>query len=119
MSTFRKPQNVHLPAEAVARARTFAEAVTGTVNYRDSNQTQKKKIEDDHFVSKLGEEAVRLVFEIRHCLVAFEDRKPDFECVVYPLRKIKQLIFEPPKLKHLAGKKKTVSMETLQKNKVF
>ena len=185
MSTFRKPQNVHLPAEAVARARTFAEAVTGTVNYRDSNQTQKKKIEDDHFVSKLGKEAVRLVFEIRHCLVegpdytiyegkgkswaadlrinslevavktqrrsaanryglswtfqdsperrdpilsmpeawvclvAFEDRKPDFECVVYPLRKIKQLIFEPPKLKHLAGKKKTVSMETLQKNKVF
>jgi hypothetical protein len=185
MSTFRKPQLVHLPIEAIARARAFAEAVTATVDYRDSNQTQKQKIEDDHFVSKLGEEAVRLVFEIRQCfvegpdytiydgkgkswaadlkinslevavktqrrsaanryglswtfqdsperrdpilsmpeawvcLVAYEDLNPDFECVVYPLRKIKQLIFEPPRLKHLTGKKKTVSMGTLQKNKVF
>src|SRR4029078_2997408 len=73
MSTFRKPQIVHLPVEAIGRARAFAQAVTGTVNYRDSNQTQKKKIEDDHFVSKLGEEAVRLVFEIRHCLVEGPD----------------------------------------------
>jgi len=185
MSTFRKPQVVLLSPEAVARARAFAEAVTETVNYRDSNQAYKKKIRDDHFVSKLGEEAVKLVFETRHCrvegpdysiyegkkkswiadlkvnalevavktqrrsaanryglswtfqdsprrrdpilsmpeawvcLVAFEDLKPDFECVVYPLRKIKQLIFESPRLSHLEGKKKTVCMETLQKNKVF
>jgi hypothetical protein len=171
--------------EAIARATAFAEAVSETVDYRDSNQTQKKKIQDDHFVSKLGEEAVRLVFETRHCivegpdytiyagkkkswvadlkineldvavktqrrsaanryglswtfqdsprrrdpilsmpeawvcLVAYEDLRPNFECVVYPLRKIKQLIFEPPRLSHLAGKKKTVSMETLIKHKIF
>ena len=185
MSTFRKPQVVHLSLEAVGRARAFAEAVTETVNYGDSNQAYKKKIQDDHFVSKLGEEAVKLVFETRHCmvegpdysiydgkkkswaadlkvnaldvavktqrrsaanryglswtfqdsprrrdpilsmpeawvcLVAVEDLKPNFECVVYPLRKIKQLIFEPPRLSHLAGTKKTVSLETLQKYKVL
>jgi hypothetical protein len=185
MSTFRTPQIIQLPPEAVERAKAFAEAVIETVNYRDSNQTQKKKIHDDHFVSKLGEEAVRLVFEARNCivegpdytiysgkqkswaadlkinalevavktqrrsaanryglswtfqdsperrdpilampeawvcLVAYEDLKSGFECVVYPLRKIKQLIFEPPRLKHLAGKKKTVGMETLRKHKVF
>jgi hypothetical protein len=185
MSTFRTPQIVQLSPEAVERARAFAEAVIETVNYRDSNQTLKKKIRDDHFVSKLGEEAVRLVFETRNCvvdgpdytiytgrqkswaadlkvneleiavktqrrsaanryglswtfqdaperrdpilsmpeawvcLVAYEDLKPGFECIVYPLRKIRQLIFEPPHLKHLAGKKKTVYMETLQKHKVF
>lgn len=185
MSTFRTPQLIHLPPEALERANTFADAVTETVNYRDSNQTIKKKIHDDHFVSKLGEEAVRLVFQARGCIVegpdytiyekqqkswaadlkintldvavktqrrsaanryglswtfqdsperrdpilsmpeawvcfvVYEDLKPGFECIVYPLRKIKQLIFEPPRLAHLAGKKKTVCMETLQKYKIF
>ncbi len=185
MSTFRKPQIVHLPPEAVARAEAFADGVTETVNYRDSNQTLKKKIRDDHFVSKLGEEAVRLVFESRNCavegpdytiyggkqkswaadlkinelevavktqrrsaanryglswtfqdspercdpilsmpeawvcLVVYEDLKPDFECVVYPLRKIKQLIFEAPRLQRLLGKKQAIYLETLQKHKVL
>jgi hypothetical protein len=185
MATFRIPQIIHLPPEAVARAQAFAEIVIDTVNYRDSNQTRKKKIHDDHFVSKLGEEAVRLVFEARQCIVegpdytiydgqqkswaadlkinslevavktqrrsaanryglswtfqdspqrhdpilsmpeawvcfvVYEDLKPAFECIVYPLRKIKQLIFEAPRLSHLAGKKKTVSMETLQKHHIF
>ncbi len=185
MSTFRTPQTVHLPPEVVARAQAFAEAVTETVNYRDSNQTLKKKIRDDHFVSKLGEEAVRLVFEGRGCtvagpdytvygekqkswaadlkinelevavktqrrsaanryglswtfqdspkrhdpilsspeawvcLVVYEDLKPDCECVVYPLRKIKQLIFEAPRLDRLLGKKQAIYLETLQKHKVF
>ncbi|HSL46828.1 MAG TPA: hypothetical protein VK897_25550 [Anaerolineales bacterium] len=185
MSTFRRPQTIHLSPEAVDRTKAFADAVAETVNYDDSNQTKKKKIRDDHFVSKLGEEAVRLVFEARHCsvegpdytiykakekswvadlkvnaldvavktqrrsaalryglswtfqdspkrrdpildmpdawvcFVVYEDRKPGYECIVYPLRKIKQLIFEPPKLGHLAGKKKTVCMETLQKNKIL
>lgn len=185
MSTFRTPQIVNLSPEAVDRARAFADSVAETVDYGDSNQTRKKKIRDDHFVSKLGEEAVRLVFEARRCLVEgpdytiykakekswvadlkvnglevavktqrrsaanryglswtfqdsprrrdpildlpeawvcfvlYEDRKPGYECIVYPLRKIKQLIFEPPKLGHLAGKKKTVCMETLQKYKIF
>jgi hypothetical protein len=185
MPTFRTPQVVHLSAEAVARAAAFSEAVIDTVNYRDSNQAIKKKIHDDHFVSKLGEEAVCHVFIIRNCevkgpdyniyvgkqkswaadlrinalevavktqrrsaasryglswtfqdsperrdpilnmpdawvcLVVFEDLKPGYECVVYPLRKIKQLIFEAPRLSKLAGKKQAVYLETLQKHKVF
>ena len=185
MSTFRTPQSVQLPPEAIARASAFADTVIDTVNYRDSNQSRRQKIRDDHFVSKLGEESVRLVFEARKCIVdgpdytiydakqkswvadlkinaldvavktqrrsaanryglswtfqdspkrrdpilsmpnawvcfvVYEDLKPGFECIVYPLRKIKQLIFESPRLPHLAGKKKTVSMETLQKHKIF
>lgn len=185
MATFRIPQIIHLSLEAVDRAKAFADAVADTVDYDDSNQTKKKKIRDDHFVSKLGEEAVRLVFETRSCnvvgpdyriykgkeksweadlrvnalevavktqrrsaanryglswtfqdspkrrdpilampeawvcLVVYEDLSPGYECIVYPLRKIKQLIFEPPKLGHLAGKKKTVCMETLLKHKIF
>ena len=185
MGTFRTPQTIHVPPEAVTRAKAFAEAVIETVNYCDSNQTLKKKIHDDHFVSKLGEEAVRLVFESRHCavegpdytvydgkqkswaadlrvnslevavktqrrsaansyglswmfqdsprrrdpilampgawvcLVVYEDLKPAFECIVYPLRMIKQLIFEDPRLSHLVGKKQAVYLETLEKHKVF
>jgi hypothetical protein len=69
MPTFRKPQTVRLSPEAVSRAKVFAEVVTETVNYRDSNQIKKRKISDDHFVSKLGEEAVRCVFEASHCTV--------------------------------------------------
>jgi len=185
MSTFRIPQIIRLSPEAIDRAGTFADAVIHTVNYQDSNQSRNQKIRDDHFVSKLGEEAVRLVFEARKCtvdgpdyeiytgkqkswiadlkvnaldvavktqrrstanryglswtfqdsprrrdpillmpeawvcFVVYEDLKTGFECIVYPLRKIKQLIFEPPRLPHLAGKKKTVCMETLQKHKIF
>jgi hypothetical protein len=185
MPTFRTPQIVHLPAEALRRARGFAGEVLETVDYRDSSQTRKKKIHDDHFVSKLGEEAVRLVFEARGCvvqgpdytvygstqkswladlrinaldvavktqrrsaanrydlswtfqdsprrrdpilsmpeawvcLVVYEDLKADHECVVYPLRKIKQLIFEPPRLARLEGKKQAVYLGTLQEHGVF
>jgi len=43
--------------------------MVATVNYRDSNQITKQKIRDDHFVSKLGEEAVRFVFEKRNCTI--------------------------------------------------
>jgi hypothetical protein len=185
MPTFRIPQVIHIPPKSVERAAAFADAVIATVNYRDSNQTAKKKIRDDHFVSKLGEEAVRMVFEARDCqvegpdynvyagkgksweadlkvnglevavktqrrsaanrydlswtfqdsperrdpildmpeawvcLVVYEDLKPDHECVVYPLRKIKQLIFEAPRLSKLAGKKQAVYLETLQRYKIF
>ena len=185
MPTFRTPQTVHLPPESVKRAAAFADAVTSTVNYRDSNQTVKQKIRDDHFVSKLGEEAVRFVFEARNCqvqgpdyqvyagkgksweadlkvnglevavktqrrsaanryglswtfqdspqrrdpildmpdawvcLVVYEDLKEGNECVVYPPRKIKQLIFEAPRLSKLVGKKQAVYLETLQKHAVF
>lgn len=185
MGTFREPQIVHLPPEAVERATAFADAVTATVNYQDSHQSVKRKIRDDHFVSKLGEEAVRFVFEARECkvegpdykvytgkgksweadlkvnglevavktqrrsaakryglswtfqdsperrdpildmpeawvcLVVYEDLKPGYECVVYPLRKIKQLIFEAPRLSKLIGKKQAVYLETLQIHKIF
>lgn len=185
MSTFRTPQTIRLSPEEVARARAFAEAVVETVNYRDSAQTKKKKICDDHFVSKVGEQAVRLVFEARHCivegpdytvyedkqkswradlkinelevavktqrrsvanrydlswtfqdsprrrdpilsmpeawvcLVVYEDLRPGYACSVYPLRKIKHLIFESPRLQRLVGKKQAVYLETLQKHKIF
>lgn len=185
MSTFRTPQIVHIPLEIVAQAEAFADAVADTVDYRDSNQRMRRKIRDDHFVSKLGEEAVRLVFERRQCkvegpdytvygsrqkswaadlrvntlevavktqrrsaanrydlswtfqdsperrdpilsmpdawvcLVVYEDLKPEFECVVYPLRRIRQLIFEAPRLRRLVGKKQAVYLETLQKHKIF
>ncbi len=185
MSSFRTPQIIHLSPEAVSLANEFADAVINTVNYRDSNQTIKRKIRDDHFVSKLGEEAVKAVFESRNCivegpdysiyssqqkswdsdlkinalevavktqrrsaakryglswtfqdsperrdpilsmpdawvcLVVYEDLKPGYECIVYPLRKIKQLIFEAPRLSRLTGKKQAVYLETLQKRKIL
>jgi hypothetical protein len=185
MPSFRTPQTVQLLPESLARANAFAGAVVDTVNYRDSSQTRKQKIFDDHFVSKLGEEAVRLVFEARQCivegpdytvyesrqkswaadlrinalevavktqrrsaanrydlswtfqdsprrrdpilsmpeawvcLVVYEDVKPGHHCVVYPLRKVKQLIFEAPRLGRLVGKKQAVYLETLQKHGVF
>lgn len=180
MATFRTPQTVHLPSEAVARANTFADAVVNTVNYGDSNQTELKKIRDDHFVSKLGEEAVRTVFEARDCtvkgpdysiytgkqkswaadlqvnnldvavktqrrsaakryglswtfqdspqrhdpilgmpeawvaFVVYEDSGSGFECIVYPLVKVKKLVFGAPRLPHLLGKKKVVYLEKLE-----
>jgi hypothetical protein len=185
MATFKEPQVIHISTEAVERATAFASAVVSTVNYRDSKQTVKQKIQDDHFVSKLGEEAVKSVFESRKCivmgpdykvyagkgksweadlkindlevavktqrrsaakryglswtfqdsperrdpildtpeawvcLVVYEDLKDGYECVVYPLRKIKQLIFEAPRLSKLVGKKQAVYLETLQKHKIF
>ncbi len=73
MATFNTPQTIHLTSNAIERASAFADAVTATVNYRDSNQSIKEKIRDDHFVSKLGEEAVRLVFEERKCQVQGPD----------------------------------------------
>jgi hypothetical protein len=53
------------------------------------------------------------------CLVVYEDLELNYRCVVYPLRKVKQLIFEAPRLHHLVGKKQAVYLETLQKHKVF
>jgi hypothetical protein len=185
MPTFQTPQNVQLSQAAVSRAQTFADAVTSTVNYHDSNQTQIEKIRDDHFVSKLGEEAVRAVFEARNCivdgpdyaiydgkqkswaadlkinsldvavktqrrsaaqryglswtfqdsperrdpiletpeawvaLVVYEDSGPGSECVVYPLLKVRKLVFDPPLLPHLVGKKKVVYLERLLKQHLF
>lgn len=185
MSTFHVPQTILVPNDANQRALEFANAVIQTVNYRDSNQSIQEKIRDDHFVSKLGEEAVRILFQSRECLVegpdygvyearrkswtadlkingldvavktqrrsaanryglswtfqdsperhdpildmpdawvclvVFEDLKKEPECLVYPLRKIKQLIFEAPRLSKLVGKKQAVYLETLIKNGVI
>ena len=185
MPTFTSPQTIPIPKEINEKALEFARMVTKTINYRDSNQVVKEKIRDDHFVSKLGEEAVRILFEGRQCLVegpdygvyeakrkswaadlrvnsldvavktqrrsaanryglswtfqdsperrdpilntpdawvclvVFEDLKTEMECLVYPLRKIKQLIFEAPRLARLVGKKQAVYLETLIKNGVM
>jgi hypothetical protein len=185
MTTFKTPQTILIPSEVSKRALEFAHAVTETVNYRDSNQSVKEKIRDDHFVSKLGEEAVRILFQGRECsvdgpdygvyeakrkswaadlkingldvavktqrrsaanryglswtfqdsperrdpildmadawvcLVVFEDLKAETECLMYPLRKIKQLIFEAPRLAKLVGKKQAVYLETLIKNGIM
>lgn len=181
MTTFKTPQVILLDESIREKAMTFASAVTRTVDYNDSNQSLKDKIRDDHFVSKLGEEAVRILFEGRNCvvegpdynvyegkrkswasdlrinelevavktqrrsaakryglswtfqdspqrrdpildmpdawvcLVVYEDLKEGTECLVYPLRKIKQLIFEAPRLNKLIGKKQAVYLETLVK----
>lgn len=185
MPTFQTPQAILIPDEARSNAAKFAQAVTNTVNYGDSNQSAKTKIQDDHFVSKLGEEAVRILFQSRECqvegpdygvyearrkswaadlkingldvavktqrrsaanryglswtfqdsperrdpildtpdawvcLVVLEDLKEETECLVYPLRKIKQLLFEPPRLAKLSGKKQAVYLETLIKHGIM
>lgn len=61
MSLYPAPRKVSLPPPAVDKARWFAANVIGTVNYSDSRQSNVEKVSDDHFVSKLGEEAVRQV----------------------------------------------------------
>mgnify|MGYP000676647368 CR=1 FL=1 len=63
MKYFQTPVQITLPASAFAKAAEFADAVVKTVNYRDSLQFNATKIRDDHFVSKLGEEAVKQAFE--------------------------------------------------------
>jgi hypothetical protein len=62
MRRFEEPQDVLLPAHLQLRAQTYAMAVRGTVNYADSNQTTPK-VRGDHQSGKLGEEAVRLVYQ--------------------------------------------------------
>ncbi len=68
MRYFIKIQTVAIDAGLVIKAKSFAKQVTPTIGspgsgYRDTNQFNLQKIENDHFVSKIGEEAVRIVFE--------------------------------------------------------
>lgn len=70
---FKTPVKVSLLASTVRRAQEFAAAVVSTVDYRDSNQSVKAKIQDDHFISKLGEEAVKVVFKARGAQVEGPD----------------------------------------------
>ena len=62
MRRFEHPQDVLLPAHLRLRAQVYAVAVRGTVDYGDSNQTTPK-VRGDHLTGKLGEEAVRLVYQ--------------------------------------------------------
>ncbi len=68
MRYFVKVQTVVIDVSLVVKAKNFAKQVTPTIGspgsgYRDTNQFNLQKIENDHFVSKIGEEAVRIVFE--------------------------------------------------------
>jgi hypothetical protein len=71
MRNFVTVQTVVLNKNLVTKARDFAKQVTPTVGvsgkgYADANQFNLQKIEHDHCVSKLGEEAVRIIFEQQH-----------------------------------------------------
>src|SRR5687768_15814366 len=61
MKFYRQIKQVQLPDEAIVRAREFSKSVAATTNYSDSNQNIQSKILNDHFISKVGEEAARLV----------------------------------------------------------
>lgn len=74
MKYFQTPFTIMLSEEDFDKAAAFADAVISTVNYRDSLQFNPQKIRDDHFVSKLGEEAVKQVFES----FALEVQGPDY-----------------------------------------
>lgn len=52
-----------MSSSLISKAKRFAKDVTATTNYKDSRQSNIVKIEQDHFISKLGEEAVKLAFE--------------------------------------------------------
>ncbi|MCC6286935.1 MAG: hypothetical protein IT249_03540 [Chitinophagaceae bacterium] len=54
-------QQITIPKAIAVKAWQFANAVNSTTDYSDTNQKDLKKIRLDHFVSKLGEEAVYAV----------------------------------------------------------
>lgn len=64
MRYFIKPMSIKIPPSVISKANTFAKAVANTVTYSDSNQSQKQKIREDHFISKIGEEAVYRAFKL-------------------------------------------------------
>lgn len=68
MRYFQEIQTVRVPPILVAKAASFANQVTPTVGtpgqgYADSHQQRQDKITFDHLISKVGEEAVRMVFK--------------------------------------------------------
>jgi hypothetical protein len=65
----------YTPTDAIlVKTAEFAKAVVETTDYKDSNQFSKTKIMYDHFISKLGEEAVKYICE----LAGFEVSEPDY-----------------------------------------
>ncbi|MDB5197132.1 MAG: hypothetical protein JWP88_1503 [Flaviaesturariibacter sp.] len=65
-------QEVQLDVDEVIRAKRFADTVVGTTDYSDSLQTVEEKVRQDHFISKLGEEAAKKVL-LRYAAVEGPD----------------------------------------------
>lgn len=63
MKFYKEIQRVVLGEDAVKKAKAFAIAIAGTTNYSDTNQANNNKVINDHFISKLGEEAARMVMQ--------------------------------------------------------
>jgi hypothetical protein len=68
MRYFVNIQTIAIDTGLAVKAKNFAQQVTPTIGssgngYRDTNQFNLQKIENDHFISKIGEEAVRITFE--------------------------------------------------------
>ena len=74
MIYFKEAVKILLPQKTISHAKEFAEAVVQTIDYSDSNQSIRKKIEEDHFISKLGEVAVASHYKFMGCQV----EGPDF-----------------------------------------
>lgn len=58
MKYFKEPQHLETTQDVVEKAEKFTNQVIGTVNYSDSRQSNQVKVWTDHFISKIGEEAV-------------------------------------------------------------
>jgi hypothetical protein len=58
---FHTVHQVFIEPAIIQKAKEFAIQVTATTNYADSNQLSAIKINNDHFISKIGEEAAKLV----------------------------------------------------------
>jgi hypothetical protein len=80
MRYFISPQRVILPPLCLEKAQRFAQQVTPTVGipgkgYGDTGQGNLQKIQQDHYTSKVGEEAVRQVLiQLGHGVVG-----PDYQ----------------------------------------
>ena len=72
MKFYTSVQKVKLTDSIIDKARSFAGLVAATTDYSDANQIGKDKIIHDHFVSKLGEEAAKMVMS-RYTSVAGPD----------------------------------------------
>ncbi len=61
MKFYSLVQKIKLHEHTLQKARQFANAVTPSTVYADTNQFILDKVINDHFISKLGEEAVKAV----------------------------------------------------------
>jgi hypothetical protein len=63
MKFYTTPQVIHISDQLIEAARKFSLQVVSTTNYSDSRQYSLEKVADDHFISKIGEEAVKEVLQ--------------------------------------------------------